>query len=42
MSTELTSLVEVSAFTALLWMPYVLNRMVVRGIPATVGYPADP
>jgi uncharacterized MAPEG superfamily protein len=42
MSTELTSLVEVSTFTALLWMPYVLNRMIVRGIPATVGYPNDP
>jgi uncharacterized MAPEG superfamily protein len=42
MSTELTSLVEVSTFTALLWMPYVLNRMIVRGIPATVGYPTDP
>lgn len=42
MSTELTSLVEVSTFTALLWVPYVLNRMVVRGIPATVGYPHDP
>ena len=41
-STELTSLVEVSAFTGLLWMPYVLNRMMVRGIPATVGYPSDP
>lgn len=42
MSTELTSLVEVSTFTALLWVPYVLNRMIVRGIPATVGYPNDP
>ena len=42
MSTELTSLVEVSTFTAVLWIPYVLNRMIVRGIPATVGYPDDP
>ena len=42
MSTELTSLVEVSTFTAVLWIPYVLNRMIVRGIPATVGYPNDP
>lgn len=42
MSTELTSLVEVSTFTALLWIPYVVNRMIVRGIPATVGYPNDP
>jgi uncharacterized MAPEG superfamily protein len=42
MNTELASLVQVSTFTGLLWMPYVLNRMVVRGIPATVGYPTDP
>jgi uncharacterized MAPEG superfamily protein len=42
MNTELASLAQVSTFTALLWMPYVLNRMVVRGIPATVGYPTDP
>ena len=42
MKTELASLAWVSAFTALLWIPYVLNRMVVRGISATVGYPVDP
>jgi uncharacterized MAPEG superfamily protein len=42
MNTELASLVRVSTFTALLWIPYVVNRMMVRGIPATVGYPSDP
>jgi uncharacterized MAPEG superfamily protein len=42
MKTELTSLVEISAFTAVLWMPYVLNRMAVLGISGTVGYPASP
>jgi uncharacterized MAPEG superfamily protein len=42
MKTELASLVWISAFTALLWVPYVLNRMMVAGIGATVGYPADP
>jgi uncharacterized MAPEG superfamily protein len=42
MNTELASLIQVSTFTGLLWMPYVLNRMIVRGIPATVGYPIDP
>ena len=26
----------------MLWIPYVLNRMVVRGVGATVGYPVDP
>jgi uncharacterized MAPEG superfamily protein len=42
MSTELSSLVWITTFTALLWAPYVLNRMVVGGIQATVGYPAEP
>lgn len=42
MKTELASLVWVSTFTGILWIPYVLNRIVVGGIPATVGYPADP
>ena len=42
MKTELASLVWVSTFTALLWIPYVLNRMLVTGIAATVGYPVDP
>ena len=26
----------------MLWVPYVLDRFVVRGIPDTVGYPASP
>ena len=42
MNPELTSLVWVSTFTALLWIPYVLNRMMVVGIGGTVGYPVDP
>ena len=42
MKPEMTSLVLASTFTGLLWMPYVLNRMVVRGIASTVGYPVDP
>ena len=42
MKAELASLTWVSTFTAMLWIPYVLNRMMVRGIGATVGYPADP
>jgi uncharacterized MAPEG superfamily protein len=42
MKTEFASLVWISTFTALLWVPYVLNRMAVAGIGATVGYPADP
>lgn len=42
MNTETTLLVEVTALTGALWMPYVLNRMLVRGIGGTVGYPEAP
>ena len=42
MNAELSSLAWVSTFTALLWIPYVLNRMAVSGIDGTIGYPTDP
>ena len=42
MKTEITRLVQVTALTGTLWMPYVLNRVVVRGIGGTVGYPQAP
>ena len=42
MKTELQYLVYVTLLTALLWIPYVLDRCVVRGIPDTVGYPSEP
>jgi uncharacterized MAPEG superfamily protein len=42
MIPEFMSLVQISVFTGLLWVPYVLNRMAVGGIDATVGYPAEP
>ena len=42
MKTELLYLVLVTVFTALLWMPYILDRIAVRGIPGAVGYPDDP
>jgi uncharacterized MAPEG superfamily protein len=42
MTTELTYLVYVSVLTALLWVPYILNLIVVRGPKDAVGYPADP
>lgn len=42
MKTEITLLVQVTALTAVLWIPYVLNRAVVRGIGDTVGYPQAP
>jgi len=36
------SLVWVTALTAVLWVPYILNTIVVRGLVDAVGYPADP
>ena len=42
MTTELTYLTYVALLTGLMWMPYVLNVISVRGIVDTVGYPANP
>ncbi|MBX3703843.1 MAG: MAPEG family protein [Steroidobacteraceae bacterium] len=42
MNIELHYLVLVTALTALLWVPYILNRIAVRGIADAVGYPANP
>ena len=42
MTSELMSLTWVTALTALMWMPYVLNMIAVRGLMDAVGYPEDP
>jgi uncharacterized MAPEG superfamily protein len=42
MTPELTSLVWVAALTAIMWIPYILNAIMVRGLIAVVGYPEDP
>jgi uncharacterized MAPEG superfamily protein len=42
MTTELFYLVLVTVFTAVLWVPYILDRIVVRGLSGAVGYPEDP
>ena len=42
MKPEMTSLVLISTFTALLWVPYLIDRIRVRGIAGTVGYPVNP
>lgn len=42
MTSELMSLVWVVALTAVLWMPYTLNMIAVRGLIDAVGYPAEP
>lgn len=42
MTTELMYLAWVSTLTAVMWMPYVLNLIAVRGLLDAVGYPEDP
>ena len=42
MKTELLYLTCVAALTGLLWVPYILDRIAVRGLIGAVGYPADP
>jgi uncharacterized MAPEG superfamily protein len=42
MKTELTWLAWTALVTALMWLPYVLNRTKVWGLTDTVGYPANP
>ena len=42
MSPELTSLTWVAALMAIMWVPYVFNAIMVRGLVDAVGYPEDP
>ena len=42
MKTELLYLTLVAAFTGLLWVPYILDRLAVRGLTDAVGYPENP
>lgn len=42
MSIELTYLTWVTALTAVMWIPYILNMIMVRGLIDAVGYPSDP
>jgi len=42
MTPELTSLTWVAALSALMWLPYVLNAITVRGLVDAVGYPDNP
>jgi uncharacterized MAPEG superfamily protein len=42
METALFYLALVAAFTALLWVPYILDRLMVRGLKDAVGYPENP
>ena len=42
MTSELTYLVWVAALTAVMWVPYILNTIIVRGLSDAVGYPDNP
>ncbi len=42
MTSELISLTWVTTLTAVMWMPYILNLIAVRGLVNAVGYPDDP
>ena len=42
MTPELTSLTWVAALSAVMWLPYILNTIMVRGIVDAVGYPEEP
>ena len=42
MKIELLYLALVTAFTGLLWVPYILDRVAVRGLTDAVGYPDNP
>jgi uncharacterized MAPEG superfamily protein len=42
MSDEISYLTYTALFTALLWVPYVLNRISVLGLLSALGYPENP
>lgn len=42
MNVELKYLALTSLLTGLLWAPYILNAIVVRGLVTVAGYPEDP
>lgn len=42
MKTELLYLALITAFTGLLWVPYILDRVAARGLLDAVGYPDNP
>jgi uncharacterized MAPEG superfamily protein len=42
MTIELKYLALVTTLTALIWIPYILNMIMVRGVHDAVGYPENP
>jgi len=41
MTSELMSLTWVTALSAVMWLPYILNTIAVRGLGNAVGYPEN-
>jgi uncharacterized MAPEG superfamily protein len=41
-NTQLQYLTYVTLLTALIWIPYILNALMVRGVVEAVGYPQTP
>jgi uncharacterized MAPEG superfamily protein len=42
MTVELKYLALVTVLTGLMWVPYILNEIMVRGVTEAVGYPDNP
>ena len=42
MTTELICLTLITLFTALMWLPYMVNIVNVRGVSEALGYPSNP
>ncbi len=42
MTSELSSLIWVVALSAVMWVPYILNTIMVRGLVNAMGYPENP
>jgi uncharacterized MAPEG superfamily protein len=42
MTSELMNLTWVVALSAVMWVPYILNTIMVRGLVDAVGYPDNP
>ena len=42
MKTEIMYLVWVTTLTALIWVPYIVDRILVWGVADAVGYPENP
>ena len=42
MTSEMMNLTWVIALSALMWIPYIINTIMVRGLTDAVGYPDNP